>query len=167
MNSIILFIALSIALTLHASCNVLLFCVRDLLIFCLLALVCNRGYMLHRKRRGEVEFGILLQRLRTSSKHHLAAWLAHTRKCCRMRKLGVSMLLRVLGRYRARAFLCWKEFCEGLSTMGAKYANLLARGYTCCLADHFQAWSEHKSRNRRSLSHVMVRTISTLLHSQR
>lgn len=93
----------------------------------------------------------------------LTEWLLFAKKGSRLRRLGVSMLLRVLARYRASAFRHWKMVCGGMSAMGASYANLLARCYTRCLAHHFQAWSEHAAASAHR-SRVMIRASSSWLH---
>jgi hypothetical protein len=122
-----------------------------------------REHLLDRRRRDEAEFGIILRKLRTTLKDTLAMWSAYARKCSRLRKLGVSMLLRVLARYRTQAFRQWSEVCGGLSAMGTNYANLLARCYTRCLADHFFAWAEFASHSRRQ-TNVVLRAALTWLH---
>lgn len=124
-----------------------------------------REHLLAQRRRDEAEFGIILRKLRTTLKNTLAMWSVYARKCSRLRKLGVSMLLRVLARYRIQAFRQWNEMCGGLSAMGTNYANLLAHCYTRCLADHFFAWAEYVSHRTRQ-SNVVARAASTWLHAR-
>ena len=132
-------------------------------VFNLLFIVHTRDRILERRKWDEVEFGLILRRLRGSLLGTLSSWCVHAKKCSRLRKLGVSMLLRVLARYRSSAFRHWHAVLNGMSAMGVVYSNLLARCFTRCLADHYEAWRDHAHSNVYK-SHVMLQAISDLLH---
>ena len=123
----------------------------------------HREHVRDRRRRDEQEFGMILRRLRGSLLCTVTEWLLYAKKRSRLRRLRVSMLLRVLARYCASAFRQWKMVCGGMSAFGASYANLLARCFTRCLADHLQAWSEHALASAQR-SRTMIRAASTWLH---
>jgi len=123
----------------------------------------SRERLQERRRWDEAEFGIILRRLRRSLQDALSEWLIYARKSHKLRKLGVSMLLRVLARIRSSAFGRWQSMCDGMAAMGATYANLLARCYTRCIGEHFEAWGHLASDSQRR-AHIMIRVASTWLH---
>lgn len=123
----------------------------------------GRERLRERLRWDEVEFGIILRRLRKSLQDTLCEWLLYARKSNWLRKLGVRMLRRVLARATGSAFAQWRSLCHGMSAMGVTYANLLARCYTHCLVEHFEAWRDLASHNRRQ-AHMMIRAASAWLH---
>ena len=109
-----------------------------------------RNLLLERRRFDEVEFKIILRQLRISLKDNFRQWLACVRKSARLRTLGVSLLMRVLARYRAHAFMHWHSAVDSLTELGTRYATLLERYFTRCMRAAWTSW-HHLCRNQKRL----------------